>query len=324
MTDFDAYRLTEYMPNHLGFGGLDRDALTREAYPDPHQFLQDNSPQALITPHWHYRGLFAGNAEAEGKPEPIFLEAVKAAPLIETHRQLIYLGRRENKGEPRFLFALDISDLPEDQLANNFAMPSYFAELREIGPMIDGRDGSVLAYARAMLYWHMRHIFCGRCGSRTVVEKLGHQRKCMSASCGEMHFPRTDPAVIMLVHDGDRVLLGRQAIWPEGMYSTLAGFVEPGETIEHATAREVFEEVGIQVGDIRYQHSQPWPFPSSLMLGLHAKALTTKLATNQDEIEDAQWFTRDELLNFSDQGKFLPRQLSISRRLIDDWLYDRP
>ncbi len=106
------------------------------------------------------------------------------------------------------------------------------------------------------------------------------------------------------------------------MYSTLAGFVEPGETIEHATAREVYEEVGVQVGDIRYQHSQPWPF-LSLMLGLYAKALSTELQINYDEIEDAQWFTRDELLNFEAQGKFLPRQLSSSRRLIDDWLYQR-
>ena len=323
MTDFDAYRLTEYTPNHLGFGGLDRDALTRDANHDPHVFLHGNMASALITPHWQYRGLFSGEAEQHSKPEPLFMTATEAGSLVAPHRQLIYLGKRAQATEARYLFALDISDLPEDGLASKFSKQSYFAELREIGPRIDGRDGSVMAYARAMLYWHYRHIYCGRCGQKTTVQKLGHQRKCDSASCGEIHFPRTDPAVIMLVHDGERVLLGRQAIWPEGMYSTLAGFVEPGETIEHATAREVYEEVGIQVGDIRYQHSQPWPFPSSLMLGLHAKALTTELLVNYDEIEDAQWFTRDELLNFSDQGKFLPRQLSISRRLIDDWLYNR-
>ena len=323
MTDFDAYRLTEYTPNHLGFGGLDRDALTRDANHDPYVFLHGNMASALITPHWQYRGLFSGEAEQHSKPEPLFMTATEAGSLVAPHRQLIYLGKRAQATEARYLFALDISDLPEDGLASQISQQSYFAELREIGPRIDGRDGSVMAYARAMLYWHCRHIYCGRCGQKTTVQKLGHQRKCESASCGEIHFPRTDPAVIMLVHDGERVLLGRQAIWPEGMYSTLAGFVEPGETIEHATAREVYEEVGIQVGDIRYQHSQPWPFPSSLMLGLHAKALTTELLVNYDEIEDAQWFTRDELLNFSDQGKFLPRQLSISRRLIDDWLYNR-
>ena len=323
MTDFDAYRLTEYAPNHLGFGGLDRDALTRDAHHDPHMFLHGNMASALITPHWQYRGLFAGEAEQHSKPEPLFMTVTEAGALVAPHRQLIYLGKRMQASEARYLFALDISDLPENGLASQFSQQSYFAELREISPMIDGRDGSVMAYARAMLYWHYRHIYCGRCGQKTIVQKLGHQRKCGSASCGEMHFPRTDPAVIMLVHDGERVLLGRQAIWPEGMYSTLAGFVEPGETIEYATAREVYEEVGVQVGDIRYQHSQPWPFPSSLMLGLHAKALTTELQINHDEIEDAQWFTREELLNFDAQGKFLPRKLSISRRLIDDWLYQR-
>ena len=126
--------------------------------------------------------------------------------------------------------------------------------------------------------------------------------------------------MIMLVHDGDRVLLGRQKIWPDGLYSTLAGFVEPGETIEHAVAREVYEEAGIIVKNISYQHSQPWPFPSSLMLGFTAEASTKIININDEEIENAQWFTREEILNFELQGKFLPRKVSISRRLIDDWL----
>ena len=130
--------------------------------------------------------------------EPLFMTATEAGALVAPHRQLIYLGKRAQASEARYLFALDISDLPEDGLASQFSQQSYFAELREIGPMIDGRDGSVMAYARAMLYWHYRHIYCGRCGQKTIVQKLGHQRKCGSASCGEMHFPRTDPAVIML------------------------------------------------------------------------------------------------------------------------------
>ncbi len=259
------------------------------------------------------------------------LKTSKALKILSEKKMGILVVRdKKNKtigivtdGHPEYFFTLDVSDMAEEALLSLIDMPCHFAELREVGPMVDGRDGSVLAYARAMLYWHGKHIYCGRCGQATSVEKMGHQRKCVSTNCGEMHFPRTDPAVIMLIEDGERVLLGRQAIWPEGMYSTLAGFVEPGETIEHATAREVFEEVGIQIGNIRYQHSQPWPFPSSLMLGLYATALTTELNINKDEIDHAQWFTRDELLNFADQGKFLPRQLSISRRLIDDWLYQR-
>jgi NAD+ diphosphatase len=126
----------------------------------------------------------------------------------------------------------------------------------------------------------------------------------------------------MLVKDDERVLLGRQKVWPDGLYSTLAGFVEPGETIEHAVAREVYEEAGIIVKNIIYQYSQPWPFPSSLMLGFTAEASTKSIKLNDAELEDAQWFTRNEMLNFEVQGNSLPRKVSVSRRLIDDWLYE--
>ena len=139
-----------------------------------------------------------------------------------------------------------------------------------------------------------------------------------------MHFPRTDPAVIMLVHDGDRALLGRQKVWVPGMHSTLAGFVEPGESLEEAVAREVFEEVGIRVRNVRYHSSQPWPFPASIMLGFHAEAATTELRIDTDEIENAAWFTREELLDFEALGNTLPRKDSIARRLIEDWLESGP
>ena len=158
------------------------------------------------------------------------------------------------------------------------------------------------------------------CGKATISTKGGHQRSCTRKGCTCLNFPRTDPAVIMLVTDGDRALLGRQKIWPEGLYSTLAGFVEPGETIEHAVAREVYEEAGIIVKNVIYQHSQPWPFPSALMLGFTTEASTKKIKLNDAELEDAQWFTKSEMLNFKIQEKFLPRKVSVSRRLIDDWL----
>ena len=170
------------------------------------------------------------------------------------------------------------------------------------------------------MFWHSRNRYCSVCGASTKATKGGHQRNCTKNGCTSLHFPRTDPAVIMLVHDGDRVLLGRQKICPDGVYSTLAGFVEPGETIEHAVAREVVEESAIIVKNIKYLHSQPWPFPSSLMLGFTAEAVTEKINYNDNEIEDVQWFTRDEMLDFKSQGKFLPRELSISRRLINGWL----
>ena len=152
--------------------------------------------------------------------------------------------------------------------------------------------------------------------------KGGHQRICTNRSCNSPAFPRTDPAVIMLVYDRarDKALLGRQAVWPEGLYSTLAGFVEPGETLEEAVAREVYEETGIDVCDVRYHSSQPWPFPASIMLGFYAEAKTTDIFRRDDELEDAQWFSRDDLMNFQALGKSLPRKDSIARRLIEDWL----
>jgi NAD+ diphosphatase len=146
-------------------------------------------------------------------------------------------------------------------------------------------------------------------------------RRCPNPACGATHFPRTDPAVIMLVVDGERCLLGRQSQWPPGMHSTLAGFVEPGESLERAVAREVREEAGIEIDDVAYHSSQPWPFPSSLMLGFTARATTTELRVDTTELEAARWFEKDWLLAHEDDDAFrLPRRDSIARRLIEDWL----
>jgi NAD+ diphosphatase len=146
-------------------------------------------------------------------------------------------------------------------------------------------------------------------------------RRCTDSSCNAEHFPRTDPAVIMLVVHEDHALLGRQKIWPAGQHSTLAGFVEPGESLEDAVAREVFEEAGVRIGEVRYHSSQPWPFPSSIMLGFHAFAASRDYAIDESELESGGWFSRDFLLDSHDPEKFrLPRADSISRRLIEDWL----
>ena len=166
----------------------------------------------------------------------------------------------------------------------------------------------------------LNNNYCSNCGNETTILKAGHQRNCLNKNCLLEHFPRTDPAVIMLVHHENKALLGRQKIWPQGMYSTLAGFVEPGETLEHAVAREVFEEAGILIKNIQYHSSQPWPFPSSLMVGFDAEAKSTDIKINKNEIEDANWFSKEEIFNFSDQNKFLPRKISIARKLIDDWM----
>lgn len=166
------------------------------------------------------------------------------------------------------------------------------------GLMLSGalEDGelSILAQARSVIHWHERHGFCANCGHATRMADAGYRRVC--DSCSAEHFPRTDPVIIIAVTHGERVLLGRQTAWADGMYSTLAGFVEPGETIEQAARREVFEESGIRVGAIRYVASQPWPFPASLMIGLIGEAETTDVTIDTKEIQDARWFSRAEVL----------------------------
>jgi NAD+ diphosphatase len=193
-------------------------------------------------------------------------------------------------------------------------------ELREAGARMSQRDGGLVAYAAAITNWHRSHPHCARCGAVTKVGEAGHVRDC--PNCGAQHHPRTDPVVIMLVHDGDRALLGRQATWPEGRYSALAGFVEPGESLEEAVAREVLEESGIEVGEVLYRSSQPWPFPTSLMLGFHATYAGGEAAVGDAELQDVRWFDRDELLEIAAGGTgfHLPPPLAIARRLIDEWL----
>jgi NAD+ diphosphatase len=180
-------------------------------------------------------------------------------------------------------------------------------------------DSADLLGAAALLNWHRTHPRCPRCGSGTVVSRGGWQRRCPTDS--SEHFPRIDPAVIMLVHDGgDRALLGRQARWPDGWFSTLAGFVEPGESLEAAVAREVAEEVGLKVLASRYLASQPWPFPNSLMLGFHAQVDFSDPVPDGDEIAEAVWVTRDALARGCAVGSIrLPPALSISRWLIQQW-----
>lgn len=199
-----------------------------------------------------------------------------------------------------------------------------FAELRGIMTRLSPRDAELAATAKAILGWHQTHRFCAQCGQKSVMAVAGWQRDC--PSCGNHHFPRTDPVVIMLITKGNAVLVGRSPGWPDGMYSLLAGFVEPGETIEAAVRREVFEEVGVQVGRVSYLASQPWPFPSSLMLGCAGDALTTKLTLDPNEIEDAKWVSREDMAQ-AFAGKhptILPaRKGAIAHFLLQAWLADR-
>ena len=231
---------------------------------------------------------------------------------------LVFLGMLDG----RACFAVNLSD--EDLRVPELETRGRFVELRAAGPVMDDRDASALSYARGMFNWHRRHLFCGACGSRTISVQGGHVRQCTSEGCSIHHFPRTDPAIIVLVHCGHRCLLGRKQEWPEGRYSTIAGFVEPGEAIEQAVVREVREETGVDVSEVSYHSSQPWPFPASVMLGFHARADDTRPIELVDgELEDARWFDRGEIGRALDRtGPLrLPPAFSISRRLISDWYH---
>jgi NAD+ diphosphatase len=215
------------------------------------------------------------------------------------------------------LFAVDVEGRPETAALDRTR--SAFS-LREAGANISHEAGGLLAYATAILNWHREHGFCARCGHATEMAEAGHVRRC--PSCGALHHPRTDPVVIMLVHDGDRVLLGRQSRWKQGRWSTLAGYVEPGESLELAVRREVAEEAAVEVRDVRYRSSQPWPFPASLMVGFKARYAGGEPAARDGELEGVRWFARDELAAVArgETGLHLPPPVAIARRLIDEWL----
>jgi NAD+ diphosphatase len=259
-------------------------------------WIQDQwvSADALVHVTWR------GQVASDGPLAPEDVAAHEHTP--------VYLG--ELAGSARF--AVDLSHVEEAGLPKGLR----FRSLRELAFRLPEDEANVWAFASGIGIWHTGHRFCGACGGPTVVQAAGHERKC--TSCGMLHFPRTDPAVIMLVHDGgERCLLGRQAIWPQGMYSTLAGFVEPGESLEDAVRRETMEEAGVPVTDVRYLESQPWPFPRSIMLGFHARALSTELRVDTNELEDARWFTAEEL---HARAATTPPSFAISARLIQAWL----
>ncbi len=204
-----------------------------------------------------------------------------------------------------------------------------FIDLRSVAGQLGSGEFSavpaLLARGKMLLDWNGRRHFCSCCGAETVASHGGYLRKCRNAACEAEHFPRTDPVVIMLVTMGERCLLGRGVGWPEGQYSALAGFMEPGETIEEAVRREVREEAGIRIGAVRYVKSQPWPFPSSLMIGVRAAALTTDI-TLDDELAAAAWFDREQLRALlekgGDEGFRVPPRIAIARHLIEDWIYE--
>lgn len=225
---------------------------------------------------------------------------------------LVFLGV-DAEGAPWFARELRPDDVAEE-LRPGFRDLRGLAMAEALSPTQLG----IVAQARALLHWHARHRFCAACGSPTALVEAGYRRHC--AGCNADHFPRTDPVAIIAVHHQGAILLGRQRSWRPGMFSALAGFLEPGETIEDAARREVFEEAGIVVGDVRYVASQPWPFPGSLMVGLIGEARTTEIRIDEKELEDARWFGREEALTMVNrthpEGLFAANPMAIAHHLV--------
>jgi NAD+ diphosphatase len=271
--------------------------------------LRDEATRFI--PVWNLKNLLTD----EEVPRPVYLPPRDVQDLLPRLESVILLGVTCD----RTYFALG---LPSDEGTppRELAELGQFRDLRWIASKLDERDIALLAYAQAMTYWHCRHRYCGDCGSPTQSLDGGALRVCTNDQCGQQHFPRTDPAIIVLITFGERCLLVRKSWWPEGMYSNVSGFGEPGESLEDALVREVREETGLRVDDITYHSSQPWPFPSSLMLGFTAVASNDTIRIDEDELEDAAWFSREDMRSQLLGGSLrLPMPVSISFRLIEEW-----
>ncbi|WP_341365351.1 NAD(+) diphosphatase [Thalassospira sp. SN3W] len=227
----------------------------------------------------------------------------------------IYIGRQGGEA----VIAIDIEPVISDRDDAIRRLGGGFGDMRSRMAALSEDEAALAAQARAIFNWHHKHRFCGVCGHPNHVMEAGYRLQCSNPACGTPHFPRTDPAVIMLIHHNDHVLLARSPQFLPGTVSVLAGFVEPGETLEQAVAREVFEEVGIRIKRARYIASQPWPFPGSLMLGFVAEAETTDIVIDEKEIEFAMWVHRDDVAGLPEKDINLPRPISIARYLLENW-----
>lgn len=307
----------------FGSSGLDRAANLRKDADFLANAHKDPRNQAIL--FWQGKPLVSGESDLSlvrlSLTHPV-LKIAKEAP--------IFMGIDREGG----CFAYDISAWdPQDQELHDGSFldnteqqhpdfpEAYFRDLRNIMTQLDRRDAELASTARSLLSWHETHQFCSRCGAKSDLSMAGWERTC--PSCDAKHFPRVDPVAIMLITHGNKLLLGRGNGWPDRMYSTLAGFVEPGETPEAAVRREVFEEAGVRVGKVNYIASQPWAFPSNLMIGCHGEAETTAITIDPEEIEDARWVTREDvMLAFSgDHPDIKPaRKGSIAHFMMRKWL----
>ncbi len=292
------------MENYNVFAGAFVDRIgERRKDPDWLSNALENAESRFV-PVWGDQCLVGGDPL-----HTVMLEHRQIESFIDDPGDLIFLGLFHDR--PAFAFAISADvDPPFGELGE-------FHDLRFLGTVLPPDEANLAAHARALVIWHASQMFCGICGSSARPAAAGNSRICANNECGREIFPRVDPAIIVLVSDGERCLLGRQTNWPEGRYSTIAGFVEPGESLEDAVRREVYEETNVHTGNVVYHSSQPWPFPSSLMLGFIATATSAAVILNDGELEDAQWFTRKELRSGFPK---LPFRISIARRLVDHWI----
>ncbi len=240
--------------------------------------------------------------------------------LIVPDAPLIFLGIADDVCH----FAVDASAIENPKRPPNEDW-GKFIDVRSVAPQLSSGEAGALAQARSMIDWHNRHGFCAVCGTHTQSQEAGYSRKCEDTTCNATHFPRTDPVAIMMVTRGDKCLLGQGINFPGDFYSCLAGFIEPGETIEQGVRREVMEESGIQTGDVRYHQSQPWPFPSSLMIGCFAEALTEEITVDRTELNDARWFSREEVRMMLEQstkptGLRIGGPIALAHQLAKAWV----
>jgi NAD+ diphosphatase len=275
---------------------------------------QRRDPGSLILPMW--RGQPFVLAGQGGKLEAGFLRPGLCESLAAADAVSIFLGLESGHG----VFALDISAAEDPARVGPLAGLGEFRELRGAASLLPIKDLAMVGQAKALIDWHQRHGFCAKCGAPTVVGDAGYKRVC--PACSTEHFPRTDPVVIMLATNADACLLGRNKNWPVEFYSALAGFAEPGETIEEAVRRELFEEAGVRAGAVTYHGSQPWPFPSQLMIGCFAACDSREVMIDLNELADARWFTRDEaraLVAGGLPGLRGPMPFAIAYHLINAW-----
>lgn len=267
-------------------------------------WLAEAQARAAYVAVWRRRVLVS---EAE-PPAPVLLERGAVAAARGT-AECILLGTYH--GRPCFAVGIDSEEVP--------ALPGRFVDIRAIGEQLEPDAAALLGYARALVSWHQRRRHCGACGVPTDPVEAGHARLC--PACNSKHFPRVDPAIIVLVAEPARCLLGRQPAWPPDRYSAIAGFVEPGESLEDAVKREVLEETGVRAERVEYRGSQPWPFPSSLMLGFTARPAGGEIRRRDGELEDARWVSRDDIAS----GRILlPPPISIAWHLIEHWFDSEP